>query len=208
MNVHHYYVVFLQNEIARQLSNLSLSSTHPPPPHRSTYSADHSPARYPRNGGQYLLNGGVGAGNDYQPTTYTPDLQRRLAYGTENRQRRWSDSGNQAGQANKPDDYQHQFYQQSPNGIRCQCGTDHRDAPPNSTDFGSGSQKLSRPKVSFGPMMMYDPNEPSDGPLFDSSWKSSANSKKNTRLTTELLPLDTQIPLQMMSDSAVVCNII
>ncbi len=33
--------------------------------------------------------------------------------------------------------------------------------------------------------------------------------KRGTNLTTELLPLDTQIPLQMMSaDSALLCNIL
>ena len=70
-----------------------------------------------------------------------------------------------------------------------------------------------RPKVSFGPSQMYgpegsgpyDPNLPIDPSKGGVAGK---NSNPWNKLTTELLPLDTQIPLQMMSDSALVCNIL
>ena len=96
--------------------------------------------------------------------------------------------------------------------------------------------KLSRPKVSFGPstmmqtMMLDEPpitttttnsdhimfnnnkNNYPDDP-FKQTIQPNANDIKKpapswSKLTTELLPLDTQIPLQMMSDSALVCNIL
>lgn len=79
--------------------------------------------------------------------------------------------------------------------------------------------KPHRPKVSFGPSMMY-PMSPYDANYPGGSFggggsandlndpKSKANAPPWSKLTTELLPLDTQIPLQMMSDNALVCNIL
>ncbi|KAH9397489.1 hypothetical protein TYRP_003808 [Tyrophagus putrescentiae] len=68
-----------------------------------------------------------------------------------------------------------------------------------------------RPKVSFGPSQMYGPEgsgpyDPNLPPNLDPSKGGGGVAGKNSnpwnKLTTELLPLDTQIPLQMMSDSA------
>lgn len=124
---------------------------------------------------------------------YSPDvnLQRRfmnpeLAMEVSHRQRRWSDG--------RGPEYQDHIYT-PPNGFACECG--------NCQQYpGYQEYSKSRPRVSFGPMMMY-PNE--TDPMFELN---KEKKKSQNKLTTELLPLDTHIPLQMMSDSALVCTIV
>ncbi|KAF7489303.1 hypothetical protein SSS_00653, partial [Sarcoptes scabiei] len=64
-----------------------------------------------------------------------------------------------------------------------------------------------RPRVSFGPSMMYPLSPQRTNYVSDSISIAPRDKKTSSQLTTELLPLDTQIPLQMMGDSALICRI-
>ncbi|KAI2805010.1 hypothetical protein BLOT_003999, partial [Blomia tropicalis] len=125
------------------------------------------------------------------------------------RQRRWSD-GNES-KYTKPEV---ESYQQSNQQYLIK--TDNSNNP-YYCDCLNCKQKYAklRPKVSFGPSMMYpmEPQVDQSGLFYPELPSDQMGKNKNanspwSKLTTELLPLDTQIPLQMMSDSALVCNII
>lgn len=149
--------------------------------------------------------------------TYSPDLNlHRRIYNPSApelehpaRQRRWSDSN---AKCNNRAEYGDSIYT-PPNGFGCECAQCRRanltgyDGTRTTTNPNysmlPANTKQARPKVSFGPLFMYSNDTP--GP-YNSEIKSSKN-KKNNDLTTEMLPLDSQIPM-MMSDSAMICNII
>ncbi|KAH9501461.1 Motile sperm domain-containing protein 2 [Dermatophagoides farinae] len=91
------------------------------------------------------------------------------------------------------------------------------DLPPPPQPSSSSSSK---PRVSFGPSFMYQMDQQQQQPhplLFDPMYeyeqqqqqqKKQRQRNKSSKLTTELLPLDTQLPLQMMGDSALILNLI
>ncbi|KAH9419971.1 hypothetical protein DERP_001804, partial [Dermatophagoides pteronyssinus] len=149
------------------------------------------------------------------------------------RQRRWSEDNNYHQNQINHHEYQnidptHHIIDNQSMIIRCQC--DHcYYSQSNQNNYlnikqqqqQQSSSSSSKPRVSFGPSLMYQMDtqqqQQSHPLLFDPMYEYEQQQKqqklqkkqqrnKSSRLTTELLPLDTQIPLQMMESNMEIFN--